>query len=295
MISIEDLVLRALSGIWSPQIRHGGPAAVKVRERMHVMKEFDRLVGIFERLRAPGGCPWDAEQDHRSIAHNAIEEAYELAEAIDAGDAVHIREELGDLLLQVVFHSVIAKDQGEFTIIDVIDGLAEKLIYRHPHVFGNEEARDSRQVMKNWERLKKKEEGKTHRESILEGIPEALPALLHARKIQSTVSRVGFDWKDPGGIVGKIREETDELGEALTGGDAGKIELEIGDLLFSVVNLARYLGVDPEAALRKTNRKFKKRFSKIEAEAKRRGVRLEDLTQGEMDAIWESAKHEEGG
>jgi len=262
------------------------------QERKREMKEFDRLVEIFEILRAPGGCPWDAEQDHRSIARCAIEEAYELADAIDTGNMAHLREELGDLLLQVVFHSVIAKDKGEFTITDVINDLADKLIYRHPHVFGNEKASDSGEVIRNWDRLKAREEGKAHRESILDGIPDSLPALLYARKIQGIASRVGFDWKDPKGVIGKIREETDELLDAIDGRDADGIEAEVGDLLFSVVNLARYLKVDPEAALRKTNLKFRKRFARIEEEARSRGVLLEDMTLEEMDAIWEGAKGE---
>ncbi len=256
------------------------------------MEEFDRLVGIFEKLRAPGGCPWDAEQDHKSISRCAVEEAYELAEAIDDGDVGHLREELGDLLLQVVFHSVIAKDLNEFTIRDVINDLADKLIYRHPHVFGSENVSDSKEVIRNWDRLKKKEEGKTGRKSILDGIPEALPGLLYARKMQSSASRVGFDWKDPEGVLDKVREEANELREAIQKRDEKEIENEIGDLLFSIVNLARYTGVDPEAALRKTNRKFRKRFSKIEDEAKKRGVQLEDMTLEEMDSIWDSAKEE---
>jgi tetrapyrrole methylase family protein / MazG family protein len=292
---IDPLVLGPRSGIWSLQNLLQGISLLHERfERTEGMKEFDDLVGIFEKLRAPGGCPWDAEQDHKSISRCAIEEAYELADAIDAGDAAHLREELGDLLLQVVFHSVIAKDLGEFTIRDVINDLADKLIYRHPHVFGTGQAADSQEVIRNWDRLKAKEEGKAHRMSILDGIPEALPALLHARKIQSVASRVGFDWKDPEGVLGKIREEASELGEAIQGKDAEEIESELGDLLFSVVNLARYLKVDPEAALRKTNLKFRKRFSKIEAEARERGVQLEDMTLEEMDAIWESAKEDQG-
>lgn len=256
------------------------------------MEDFDRLVGIFEKLRAPGGCPWDAEQDHKSISKCAIEEAYELADAIDDGDVGHLREELGDLLLQVVFHSVIAKDLGEFTIREVINDLADKLIYRHPHVFGDENVSDSGEVIRNWDRLKKKEEGKTGRKSILDGIPEALPGLLYARKIQSAASRVGFDWKDPEGVIDKVREEAQELHEAIRNKDEKEIESEIGDLLFSIVNLARYTGVDPETALRKTNRKFRKRFSKIEDEAKRKGVSLEDMSLEEMDAVWNSAKKE---
>ncbi|MRR14520.1 nucleoside triphosphate pyrophosphohydrolase [archaeon] len=259
---------------------------------MDVMKEFDRLVEIFEKLRAPGGCPWDAEQDHKSISRCAIEEAYELVDAIDSNDTNHLREELGDLLLQVVFHSVIAKDKGEFTIVDVIEGLADKLIYRHPHVFGNEEISDSREVIRNWDRLKKKEAGKISRESILDGIPDALPSLLHARKMQSAASRVGFDWKDCEGAIGKIREETDELLQAIRNGEDGEIENEIGDLLFSVVNIARFTGADPETALRRTNRKFRERFMKIEEEARRRGISLDSMSLEEMDDIWTSVKKE---
>ncbi|HOD71068.1 MAG TPA: nucleoside triphosphate pyrophosphohydrolase [Deltaproteobacteria bacterium] len=256
------------------------------------MKEFDRLVEIFERLRAPGGCPWDAQQTHQSISRCAVEEAYELVDAIDGGDLDHMREELGDVLLQVLFHSTIAKDLGEFTITDVINDLADKLIYRHPHVFGGESVSSSSEVIRNWERLKKKEEGKSGRESILDGIPESLPALLHARKIQSAASRVGFDWQDAGGAAGKVKEEADELLEALARGDAEEIIGEIGDLLFSIVNLARFAGVDPESALRRTNRKFRKRFSMIEAEAKKRGVALEEMSLQEMDELWEKAKNE---
>jgi tetrapyrrole methylase family protein/MazG family protein len=254
------------------------------------MKEFDRLVGIFERLRAPGGCPWDAEQDHRSISRCAIEEAYELLDAIESNNIDHLREELVDLLLQVVFHSVIAKDLGEFTIVDVIEGLAEKLIYRHPHVFGDEDIADSGEVIKNWDRLKKKEAGKESRESILDGIPDELPALLYARKIQSAASRVGFDWKAPGDVVGKIREETEELVQAMRSGEVEEMENELGDLIFSVVNLARFMGIDPEAALRRTNKKFRKRFLSIEEEARRRGISLDDMSLEEMDAVWESTK-----
>ncbi|HPI94200.1 MAG TPA: nucleoside triphosphate pyrophosphohydrolase [Deltaproteobacteria bacterium] len=254
------------------------------------MEEFDRLVQIFETLRAPGGCPWDAEQDHRSIARCVIEEAYELFDAIETGDADHMREELGDVLLQVVFHSIIARDAGEFDLKDVIDGLAEKLVFRHPHVFGDVRADDSDAVKRNWEKLKGAEKGKTDRTSILDGIPVSLPSLQAARKIQSTVSRVGFDWKDATGVLDKIREETGELAEAMEAGDAEAVAEEIGDLLFSVVNLARLAGVDPESALRSTNRKFCSRFAAIEEEAARRGMGLDEMTLEEMDAIWEKAK-----
>jgi tetrapyrrole methylase family protein/MazG family protein len=257
------------------------------------MDEFDRLVEIFERLRAPGGCPWDAEQDHRSISRNIIEEAYELFDAIHTGDAEHMKEELGDVLLQVVFHSIIARDHGEFSLVDVINGLAEKLISRHHHVFGDVRLDTSSQVIRNWERLKQAEKGKARRSSILDGIPSALPGLMAARKLQSVVSRVGFDWQDASGVVAKIAEETEELSEALQEGRSDAVEEEIGDLLFSVVNLARLCKVDPEAALRKTNRKFTKRFLAIEKEARRRGVALDEMTLDEMDEIWERAKETE--
>lgn len=254
------------------------------------MEEFDRLVQIFETLRAPGGCPWDAEQDHRSIARCVIEEAYELFDAIETGNVEHMREELGDVLLQVVFHSIIARDAGEFDLKDVIDGLAEKLVFRHPHVFGDVRADDSAAVKRNWEKLKGAEKGKTERASILDGIPVSLPSLQAARKIQSTASRVGFDWKDASGVLDKIREEAGELAEAMEEGDTEAVADEIGDLLFSVVNLARLAGVDPESALRSTNRKFCTRFAAIEAEAARRGMDLDEMTLEEMDAIWEKTK-----
>lgn len=254
------------------------------------MEEFDRLVGIFERLRAPGGCPWDAQQDHRTIARCSIEEAYELFDAIETGDAEHMREELGDVLLQVVFHSIIARDLGEFTLADVINGLADKLVSRHPHVFGDARVETAGEVVRNWERIKGRERGKERRKSILDGVPENLPSLMAARKMQAAVSRVGFDWQDPRGVLDKIREETGELAEALESGGQGAIAGEIGDLLFTVVNLARLCGVDPESALRAANRKFRSRFGAIEEEAARRGVTLEEMTLDEMDEIWEGTK-----
>lgn len=256
------------------------------------MKEFDRLIEILERLRAPGGCPWDAEQDHKSLSRCMIEEAYELVDAIDGDDVDHVREELGDVLLQVVFHSTIAKDLNEFTIKEVIDDLCDKLIYRHPHVFGDTHVKDSGEVIRNWERLKKKEVGKKQRQSILDGIPVALPSLQYARKIQSIASRAGFDWQDATGVVEKIREEADELLQAMQSSNKEEIEGEIGDLLFSIVNFARFAGIDPEAALRRTNRKFRKRFYEIEKKAAIRGIRLEDMSLEDMDNAWEEAKKE---
>ncbi|HRW81007.1 MAG TPA: nucleoside triphosphate pyrophosphohydrolase, partial [Desulfomonilia bacterium] len=204
--------------------------------------------------------------------------------------AEHMREELGDVLLQVVFHSIIARDLGEFTLADVINGLADKLVSRHPHVFGDARVETAGEVVRNWERIKGRERGKERRKSILDGVPENLPSLMAARKMQAAVSRVGFDWQDPRGVLDKIREETGELAEALESGEQGAIAGEIGDLLFTAVNLARLCGVDPESALRAANRKFRSRFGAIEEEAARRGVTLEEMTLDEMDEIWEGTK-----
>ena len=269
------------------------PAATGTKEES--MEEFDRLVGIFERLRAPGGCPWDAEQDHQSISRSVIEEACELFDAIRENDIDHMQEELGDVLLQVVFHSIIARDKGEFTLKDVIEGLSSKLISRHPHVFADASVENAAEVIRNWEMLKKQEQGKKERNSILDGIPASLPSLMAARKTQSLVSRVGFDWQDAAGVLDKVGEETRELAEACAKSDPDAVEEEIGDLLFSIVNLSRFLKVDPEAALRRTNAKFRKRFAAIEREAKSRGIALDEMTLEEMDEVWEAAKGRGGG
>lgn len=254
------------------------------------MEAFDRLIEIMERLRGPDGCPWDAEQDHTSIMKNLMEEACELADAILSNDPEAIREELGDVLMQVVFHCVIAKGNKTFTIEEVIEAVCDKLIYRHPHVFGNVKVKDSKEVIKNWDRLKRKENGKNERASILSGIPKSLQALLYARKLQATVSRAGFDWKSPEGVLDKIREELGELSDAIEEKDPDKIQEELGDLIFSAVNLARQLGIDPEAALRRTNRKFENRFYEIEKAAKNRGISLSEMDLEDMDRVWESAK-----
>ena len=251
----------------------------------------DRLMKIMDTLRGPGGCPWDMEQDHKSIMKCLIEETYELADAIDGDDVEILKEELGDVFLQVVFHSAIARDSGKFTLDDVITVLCDKLVYRHPHVFGDVSMRDSEEVIKNWERLKRKETTKKERESILSGIPATLPALLAALKIQSVVSRVGFDWAAPEGVVDKIKEEIEEVHDAMGTKDPDRMEDEIGDLIFSVVNLARLLKIDPESALRRTNKKFTRRFFEIEKAAKAQNIRLTDMPLAEKDRIWEAAKY----
>jgi tetrapyrrole methylase family protein/MazG family protein len=254
------------------------------------MEALDRLMDIMDTLRGPGGCPWDVEQDHKSIMKCLIEETYELADAIEEEDVDVLKEELGDVFLQVVFHSAIAKDNNMFTLDEVINELCDKLIYRHPHVFGDVSVRDSAEVIKNWERLKRKENTKKERESILSGIPNTLPALLNALKIQSIVSRVGFDWENPEGVVDKIKEEIQELVDAMESKNKDRMEDEIGDLFFSVVNLARQLKIDPEATLRRTNKKFSHRFFEIEKVAKEQDVGLSEMPMAEKERIWEAAK-----
>lgn len=254
------------------------------------MKEMDRLVEIMETLRAPGGCPWDAAQDHKSLLPSLIEEAYELAEAIENGDAAEMAEELGDVLLQVVFHSVIAKEHGEFTIKDVIRGLADKLVYRHPHVFGDASVKSPSEVSVNWDRLKNGEKGKKERTSISDGIPRTLPALLYSVKIQTRAARAGFDWEDASEVIEKIREETDELEAVAAEGDSSAAADEIGDLVFSAVNLARKMGVDPEAAMHRVNRRFSERFGKIEDAAREQGISVEEIPMEEKERIWQKAK-----
>lgn len=247
-------------------------------------ERLQRLVEIIEILRSEKGCPWDRLQNHDTLKRYLLEETYELIEAIDNKDSKAIKEELGDLLLQIVFHSQIAKEKGDFYIDDVIETISQKMIRRHSHVFGETE-------FKQWDD-RKKQEGKTH-SSIVEGIPLAAPALFRAYKIQSRVAKIGFDWKSADGIIDKIKEETKEVEEAIKSGKKNKIEEEIGDLLFSIVNLARFLKIDPEDALRKTNRKFEERFKKLEKVAKETGKVLKNMTLSEMDQLWEDIKNEE--
>ena len=254
------------------------------------MESMNRLVEIIDTLRAPGGCPWDREQDHKSIMKCLIEETYELADAIESDDAETLKEELGDVLLQVVFHSAIAKEEEAFTLDDVIHTLCDKLIYRHPHVFGDASVRNAEEVIKNWESLKRREEGKKERASILSGIPATLPALLAALKIQSVASRVGFDWDSPAGVFDKITEEMVEVRDAMDAGNPEQIEEEIGDLIFSAVNLARLLKIDPETALRRTNKKFTRRFHAIEKAAQSQNISLGDMPMAEKERLWQQAK-----
>ncbi|MBI4367565.1 MAG: nucleoside triphosphate pyrophosphohydrolase [Deltaproteobacteria bacterium] len=250
---------------------------------------FSRLVSIVARLRAPDGCPWDREQTPQSATPYLLEEAHEAAEAIDRGDPAVICEELGDLLLQVVFQTQLVADTTHaFTIEDVIAGIVEKLIRRHPHVFGDTKVTGTDEVLANWEKIKRSE--KPHKVSMLDGIPKGLPALLRAYRLGQKASRVGFDWADANGILGKVEEEARELHAAQQQGDMDRVEAEFGDLLFTLANLGRFLKLDPEGALRRAADRFTTRFQWIETAARERGTPLEQLSPQAWDALWEEAK-----
>lgn len=250
---------------------------------------FDRLMEIMRRLRAPGGCPWDAEQSHDSLKRYLLEEAYEVIEAIDARDTALLKEELGDLMLQPVFHAAIAEETGAFTMDEVLDAINDKLVRRHPHVFGDQVIESSAAQVENWEKIKKNEKGE-ERKSALSGIPPHLPALMQAQKITEKAARVGFDWEHTDQVFAKVMEELHEFQEAMVSGDQQEMESELGDLLFAIVNLGRFLELDPEDALRKTIQRFTRRFNHIEETLHGRGQRLQDSTLEEMDLLWEEAK-----
>jgi len=298
---------------------------------MSTGEKFERAVGIMARLRAPGGCPWDREQTFDSIKPYTLEEAYEVLEAIDQRDWEELKGELGDLLLQVLFYAEMAQEEGRFSIDDVLERLSSKLIHRHPHVFGDVKAETSADVLRNWEALKAEEKKKrleatgdkatkeeAKPESVLAGVSSAIPALLEAYKLSSRAAHVGFDWPHIAGLFDKLSEETAELQHELerfpapgprpahrgiAGSHTGavtpteelktRLEGEIGDMFFVLVNIARYLSLDPESALKKTNRKFKRRFQWLEQEIRRSGRRLEDATLDEMEELWQQSKAQE--
>jgi len=251
-----------------------------------------KLLEIMRTLRAPGGCPWDREQTIASLKPCLLEECHELLEAMDQGDTASHIEELGDVLLQVVFQSVIREQEGAFTFDDVADSIAAKLIRRHPHVFGEVDAATSGEVLKNWELIKQSEKSGTPERSALDGVPATLPALLKAQRIQSKASRVGFDWKDSSGAIAKIHEELAELIEAGKRGDPEEVAGEAGDLLFSVVNYCRFIEVDAESALELSSRKFARRFKEVEKRVRAAGKDMRKCTLEELDAIWEQVKRE---
>jgi tetrapyrrole methylase family protein/MazG family protein len=255
-------------------------------------EQFQQVMTIMRRLRAPGGCPWDAEQTHESLKRYLLEESYEVLEAIDNGSDELLKEELGDLLLQPVFHAAIAEERGAFTMDDVLATLADKLIRRHPHVFGDQEIKDSEAQIANWEKIKKEEKG-DERRSALSGIPPHLPALMKAQKISEKASRVGFDWEHVDQVMAKVIEELHEFEEAMEQGRQDRMEAELGDLLFAIVNLGRFLSLDPEEALRKTIARFQNRFSHIEERLHATGRHLQDARLDEMEALWAEAKTKE--
>lgn len=253
-------------------------------------KQMDRLRAIMHRLRAPGGCPWDAEQTHRSLVPNLIEEAYECVDAIQREDHAHLQEELGDLLLQVVFHSELAEEAGRYRLEDVVRGISDKLVRRHPHVFGDSVAGDSDAVLSQWDAIKRDEKGEAEK-PWLHGVGKGLPALLRATKLQKKAAKVGFDWSDEAGVIAKIREELEEYENA--SGDEHAAE-ELGDLMFSMVNLLRFRGLDPEVVMDAANRKFEDRFSAMEKRLSASGSSLAAAGLDEMEAAWQAVKSSAG-
>jgi len=270
---------------------------------------FRKLVALQARLRARNGCPWDRKQNHASLRPYLLEETYEVLDAIDARNDDRLIGELGDLLLQVVFHAQLAREAGRFDIAAVIERVHAKLVRRHPHVFGSAKARSAREVLKNWEQLKAEERRKEERsgdKSLLAGLPANLPALLEAYQMTRRAARIGFDWENIGGLLEKLEEEAEELRRELRPAarrrkyqphrkrdekyPGAKLEEEVGDLLFVAANVARFLGLDPEITLRKANRKFRRRFRKMERLAERRGQRLPEVSRADLEALWRQAK-----
>jgi MazG family protein len=256
------------------------------------MTGFEKLCKIVAKLRAPGGCPWDREQTHESLLPQLIEEAYEVAGAVRANDTVNFREELGDLLLHVVMHAEIARESGQFQIDDVLNEVIDKLVRRHPHVFGTADAQDSDAVLRQWQAIKREEKRNTHAH-YLDGLPKAMPALMRAQKAQAKAARVNFDWTELGDVIAKIEEELGETKTAITSQDRASIEDEIGDLLFAVVNLARKCRLDAENTLQSATDKFVGRFNRLEEELKSLGKRLGDVDLAELDAIWNGIKKDD--
>jgi len=272
---------------------------------------FEKLVAVQKRLRAPRGCPWDREQTHSTLRTYLIEEVYEVLDALDSGDDVKFAEEMGDLLLQVVFHSEIAREQGRFAVADVVKSIHDKMVRRHPHVFGNVNAKNSAQVLRNWERIKAEERREKERSnkkagtqdasletpqkqaSLLDGVSRGLPAMLEGLQLTRKAARAGFDWHDADGIFEKLREEMAEVRHALTQKEDRKLEEELGDLLFAAVNLARFVQVDPEIALKKANAKFQRRFMEMERSATNGDRDFAKLPREEMESLWDSVKHRE--
>jgi MazG family protein len=274
----------------------------KAKRSSRAGKLFEDLISLQKRLRAPNGCPWDREQTHETLRPFLAEETYEVLDALDARDTGKFANELGDLLLQIVFHAELASEAGKFDISDVIRAVHSKMVRRHPHVFGKVKAGSSAQVLKNWEQIKAEERaseevsGAKDTDSVLDGVPHELPALLEGYQLSRRASNVGFDWENAEGILEKIREEVDEIRAALASVPAKgankdfEVEHEVGDLFFTVVNLARFVSADPERALKSANRKFKQRFQWMERKAHEQGSRLADVSRAEMEELWNMSK-----
>jgi tetrapyrrole methylase family protein/MazG family protein len=253
-------------------------------------KEFDRLVEIVARLRGPGGCPWDREQTHQTILSGLLDESYEFFEAVQNKDDLHMKEELGDILLQVVFHAQMAAEEKKYTAEDVAHDICEKLIRRHPHVFGDTTASSTGEVLKNWEEIKKNEKGNAERISLVDGIPDTLPALFKAEKMQHRVARVGFDWQDIKPVLDKVEEEFREFREAIFHNDIGHATGELGDILFALVNVGRHHNICAEEALRMTVSKFSRRFRYIEDQCAAKNIPLKEAGLPLLDEFWEQSK-----
>ena len=257
-------------------------------------RSFDELVALMTKLRGPNGCPWDQKQTFASLKPFIVEESYEVVDAIDKNDRAALAEELGDFLLQAVFVAEVTREEGSFDIGDSVTAIYEKLVRRHPHVFGDVEARDAEQVLVNWEKLKN-EERKAENKSVLAGVPQSLPALLKAARLTEKAARVGFDWRRTEDVFSKIDEEIGELREAISSGDEANVHDEIGDLLFTIANIARKLNVNAEEALQSSNRKFTRRFESMETSVREGGRNLDQLSLEQMDALWDDAKAAERG
>jgi MazG family protein len=257
-------------------------------------EKFQKLVSIMERLRGPGGCPWDREQTFDSIKPYTLEETYEVLQAIDDRDWPELTEELGDFLLQAVFYAQMASEQNLFRIDDALDAINSKLVRRHPHVFGEESAQSPDDVMQIWGRVKESEQQKKSkpREGLLDGVPRATPALVEAQQIASKAANAGFDWENPDQVLDKLNEELAEFAEARRNASHDQLEDELGDMLFVLVNLARFVKVDPEQALRRTNAKFRRRWSHIESQLRERGKKPEESNIQEMEELWQQAKRQ---
>ena len=279
---------------------HKAPRKAPKQKTLTAGEWFERLVALQARLRAPNGCPWDREQTHATLRTYLIEEAYEVLDAMNSGDDAKFANEMGDLLLQVVFHSQIATEDGRFTVADVIREVHEKMVRRHPHVFGEKRANDAAEVLRNWEQIKAQERQgalessgagkKEERKSLLDGVPRGLPATMEGLQLTRKASRAGFDWDSAQGVFEKLREESDELRHASEANDAPKTEEEMGDLLFAAVNLARFLQVDPEIALKNANAKFLRRFREMERLSAENGQAFAEIPRADKEKLWEVAK-----